>query len=496
MRKILLILLIIIAIFFSVFSFAKTASAANDPEFKVYDVSGTAREEMIMEGLMMSNDMLTIAPLLPFIATQEVFTEKYTPLWLQWPSGRYTFCFVPVDKLSLIPKDLSTPVIGETIANLFFTMTKYVTRISISFLALAFNTSFVNFMADFMQNMTRVLFSPEGSMSRIFLLMGVIALLLFGAYKILKGQVTSALTSLCIAALAVGMVFYFSANMSNIVNGITNVTDGITNEVLSALSGVSIDALAQKEDLRNEMNKYDQYNSNTKGIIAASDVAWKIIVVYPWRTALFGTCRDSDLKITTSVPANIVGKSEWEVLESNKGDFGEDEKYAWPIVKKIKNEKTADTLILATSPGTREREIAVESFGRPNEKKLWGIFGGNAVYHGDHSGSTIGMSPGNVWEHVKIAVLSLIPAFGFAALAILVGGSIIVCQFILVIMFLFLPFILFTLFIPDAGWNIAMKYGRTLLGFLAVKLIYGIYLAVVLSVALAMCITMMNSLYS
>ena len=479
-------------IFSFVFLFAKTVSAESVPEFKTYDVSGTAESEMKMEGLMADDDTFLIAPLLPFIGLSMLTTEKYTPLWLQWPSGRYTFCCTPVDKIvSVIPKDAGTSTIGETIANLLFTITKYVTRMSISFLILAFNTSFVNFLADFMQNVTRDLFSPAGNLSRIFLLLGTIILLLFGAFKILKGQVTSALTSLCIAIIAVGAIFYFSANMSLIVNGVTKVTDGVTNEVLSTLSDVSINTLAKEETLQGEMSKYNQYDPNIRGIIAASDIAWKIIVVYPWRTALFGTCKDADLKITENI--GECKKSEMDVLKDYKGDFGEDGKYAWPVVVKIQQEKTADTLILATSPGTKERDIVTETFGLPDKKRLWGLIS-ESVNHGKHSGSTIGMSPGNVWEHVKMAALSLIPAFGFAALSIFVGGSIIIYQFLIVIMLLALPFILFTLFIPDAGWSLAMKYGRTLFGFLAVKLIYGIYLAIVLSIALAMCMSMTNAL--
>jgi len=131
-----------------------------------------------------------------------------------------------------------------------------------------------------------------------------------------------------------------------------------------------------------------------------------------------------------------------------------------------------------TARTATSRELRAD-MARPNKKYLW-VIDGQDIDHGDHDGTMVGFAPEGAMQHLKTAFFTLLPAVSLALLAILVGLSIVICQIILAPLLLFLPLPFFAMMIPGAGWAFAARYFRTLLGFFMVKLVYGLYLSLVL----------------
>lgn len=197
-----------------------------------------------------------------------------------------------------------------------------------------------------------------------------------------------------------------------------------------------------------------------RGLVAAEQTTWRLIVANPWALAQFGTFDEGRLRLT---------QGEYDVID--KSVFPKESQ------GKIRPGMRLDTLVLG-SVG-EGRDAVAEALARPNKKYLW-VVDGRDIDHGSHDGTMVGFSPESAIQHLKTAIFTLLPATGFALLAALVGLSIVICQVVLAPLLLFLPLPLFAMMVPGAGWAFAARYFRTLLGFFLVKLVYGLYLSLVL----------------
>ena len=97
----------------------------------------------------------------------------------------------------------------------------------------------------------------------------------------------------------------------------------------------------------------------------------------------------------------------------------------------------------------------------------------------------VGLSASSAPNHIVVAMLTLLPAIALFFLADTVGLSILVCQIMLAGMLLVLLMFLFALMVPVKGWNLAAKYFRSLAGFFMVKMVYELYLSLVLTIGTA-----------
>ncbi|MFZ5631737.1 MAG: hypothetical protein ACOY40_02720 [Bacillota bacterium] len=372
-------------------------------------------------------------------------------IWENWPEGRYVFHHAPPDKFPglgvMAEKALYSTV--EFMANMFFSITKTLVRISNNIMVLAFHTSIISGMIGWVSEGMAEIFSPGSDLAQIMISIGLIILLVYGISSILRGQAMSALSALLVAVLAVGGVFFFIANARQIISKTAEATD--------SLAGVFLATTGRYTFAGQRVNIDDPVD---RGLVAAGQTTWQLIVAKPWALAQFGTIDESRLTLT---------QGEYDIL--NKSVFPRESQ------DKIKPGMRLDTLLLgSTGEG---RDAVAEALGRLNKKYLW-VFDGKDIDHGSHEGTMVGFSPGSATQHLKTALFTLLPAVGFALLAAFVGLSIVICQVILAPLLLFLPLPLFAMMVPNAGWSFAAKYFRTLLGFFMVKLVYGLYLSLVL----------------
>lgn len=478
---------ILAALLLFVFAFAAASARALalDPGFAdevggedalENDLSGTAAQEKA--GETMIYDVLSLAAIAAGGTGNVVFAglaqlakalERYG-YWSNWPMDRYNFSYVPPEGGILGGiDDKVAAAVGAGIANFFFLLAKLLARIGINLTVAAFHTNVVSGLADWIGEAARRVFSLSGQpFMQVFLRLMVVALLLGGAYKLVRGRIASAALAVVIAAAAVGGSAWFAANAGRVVRAAGDFTDNLAGLALSAVGSFSA-----------EGRRMEGVPPLDRGLIAAANEVWATVIVKPWALATFGTADPEKLKLVgpddPGKPAGAV--SEYEYLaEAFKDSF--------PDFSKVRPGMRIDTLYLGTAPGTAERQAVVRALGASEKGGFLGL-GGGEVWHGEHPGSVVGLSPGAVWGKIPIALLSLLAAAAYFALAVSVGGSILFCQLALAVLIVALPLALLALLWPDAGYSFALKYARTVLGFLAVKLIYGIYLALVLAVASA-----------
>ena len=389
--------------------------------------------------------------------------------WKNWPHSRYLFWHYPPDKvLGVLPSTSAfTLAVLEFLANGAFSVTKMLVLVSINVIAYAFCSSeWVAQGADWIASLVRDMFSfsSDQSFMRILLMLCIVGLAAALLKRILKAQVASTVVALGIAVVAVASTFGYITYAGDVIRGLMSFTDGLSGLTLSTTSRFLMD------------QRYaDRFSTDlARGIASAGQAAWEAMVADPWAAAMFGTTNPENLRVT---------KPEWDAM--NRGVFPDD------VQKELGNRVDngtlyADTLFLGCGDD-KSRDAVTEALGRPSKWK-WSFLGlinvgETKVDHGRHPATEVTLMPSipSVANHLITALLTLIPAFTFAALAFIVGGSMIVASCFLVLFFIFLPLGLVAAVVPDAGWSAASKYVHMLLSMLAIKVFYGLYLGAVLA---------------
>lgn len=459
----------VMAVFLILMPATPAQAAIGDETAEQWSLQGDIRAEKEIEGQMFSIFALSSVATAPGVAAVSgpfgllvagagvagsglaQIASPENAIWENWPEVRYMFHHAPPDKFPglgvMAEKALYSTV--EFMANMVFSITKTLVRTSNNIMVLAFNTSIVTGMVGWVSEGMAEIFSPGGDLTQVLISTGLIILLVYGIFSILKGQAMSALSSLLVAVLAVGGAFFFTANARQIISSTAGATD--------SLAGVFLSTTGRYTSAGQNVNVDDPVG---RGLVAAGQTTWQLIVAKPWALAQFGTFDEGRLRLT---------QAEYDTL--NKSVFPKESQ------GKIRPGMRLDTLMLG-SVG-EGRDAVAEALARPNKKYLW-VVDGRDIDHGSHDGTMVGFSPESAIQHLKTALFTLLPAAGFALLAALVGLSIVICQAVLAPLLLFLPLPLFAMMVPGAGWVFAARYFRSMLGFFLVKLVYGLYLSLVL----------------
>lgn len=198
-------------------------AAIGDQPAEQWSLQGDIRAEMEMEGQMFSIFSLSSMAAAPGAAAVSgpfgllvagagaagaglaQIASPENAVWENWPEARYMFHHAPPDKFPglgvMAEKALYSTV--EFMANMVFSITKTLVRTSNNIMVLAFNTSIVAGMVGWVSEGMAEIFSPGGDLTQILIAIGLIILLIFSIFNILKGQAMSALASLLVAVLAV-----------------------------------------------------------------------------------------------------------------------------------------------------------------------------------------------------------------------------------------------------------------------------------------------------
>lgn len=375
-------------------------------------------------GLVIAGTGLTLA----------VFSQHAT--WENWPMGRWRFSFAPPGNILAIDQK-AVAYAFELIANFIFAITKQLTRMAINICFMAFHTEILTGAISWVSEGVKEIFDFEKDMSRLMGTWGTIIFLIYAVFYFLRRELTSVIAAFLIAAAAVGGVIFYTANARPLIENFAKATDSVTGVFLGAVGGYTSQgrAIPAERDI-------------DKGLMVFGQSAWSAIVAVPWSIAMFGTEDPENLKLTAK-----------ENQAMNKGILGDNVNLTG---------KRIDTLFLGT---VDSREYLVEVLADPN-----------ITDHGNHPGTVSGLHHESTLDHIVVAFLTLLPAAAFFYLAVTVGLSILVSQLALTAMLLVLPVFLFAMMIPVHGWSVAQKYFSALGGFFMTKMIYGLYLSLVMSI--------------
>lgn len=487
-RKKFLVVVIILAIFCSLFpqiACAREFIAEEEAEKNQVGYGDVTVEKQI-ESVMMPLQVITapagLGGAIAKNATKKVvlysvsaegvnLSSKYdgtSAVWMNWPAGRYVFGTADVNKLAnFIPTTLDfIPVwIVNMIANKLFDITKTLVVLGLNIIILAFNTHWTDSIAVLVGDIvSKMVDFNNNGFFKLFFLLGICGLTISIIFKLLKAQITQTLTALLISGIMVATIMGWAANCDKAILWMTDMTDSLAGSSMAMLTNaISLDDIGQipgKPPLNDDpMNK---------GLRAAGNAAWQTMVVHPWAAVMFGTLDPNKLKLTTE---------EWNWLESEI-----DKTYVDQL--KAKGTLYLDSLYLGSAADDKIRTSVCTAIANQEIKD-----------HGEHKGATVLLqcSTANSGRFLWTAFISIFPALAFFILAVLVGCSIIFCQFALIVMLIGIPFVLLVALFPDSGWNFALGYGKRMLGFFSVKIIYGLFLGVVLYVGTAASIFVQTS---
>lgn len=472
-KKLIILPLIFVMIFTVVMpAYASSKSMIGDEDARTYNIIGDIeaeilQEELLFKPMVFSTDAMLTENNFDTLAVQQVsdISGQQKAIWDNWPMARWSFSHTKADGIFAL-SGLGTNITawaGDFIANKIFDWTKILTILAINLCVIAFNTNIVAGMAGWIAEGVQTIFDRESDLTWLMISWGLIFLLIYTCSLFLKRQFSSAISALLVACLAVGGVFFFAANSQKIITDVANATDGIT--------GVFLKAVGSYTSVNHDINLSDPLN---RGLLACGQSAWNAIVAAPWSVAMFGTNNIEDLKLTES-EAKLIQNSVGGMIDPSKKHL-------------IREGARIDTLYLSTTGKVRQE--VVDILGTPTQYRynlphpvLNIRYGEIEVDHGRHPGTVVGLSPYNTHRHIMIAAVTLLPAIAFFILSISLAAPILFAQIMLAGLLLMLPAGLFALMVPNIGYSLAGKYFSLVGKFFMVKMVYGLYLSLVLSIA-------------
>jgi hypothetical protein len=425
-----------------------------------------------------------------------------------FPPGRYTFSFYPNSTSNPLLKYIS--VIFEDVANIVFAMDKNLFSIGNFVLAEGFQLDIVQKIIKSVSDNVKILLNRQGDLWFLIITFGMIALLGYSSFMFLKGKIGDTVKALGISLLGVALALFFYSNSAQVLTTFDEGTNAVTGVIVE-----NFGLLSQGS------NQYSGTPLN-KGLAIFGDRCWDIMIGKPWAYAMFGTYDLSKLKMTPDeflICSGVKNQNDLDVYQS--GSFWDNVKAQFnnlaDIFKRIgadspqvdlskafadsslqwktSNPLYIDTLYLSTPAienhsilkmlpitGNYAPDTPRDFIVRMLASTKWGWL--DTLDHGGHPNTPSTLNYMNVSVHLLIALIMIVPCLLFALVTISIGGSMIIYQVGLALLLLFLPFVCLLMFVPVSGWQIAVKYFKTFLGFLLVKVIYGLYLSALIALVI------------
>ncbi len=135
-----------------------------------------------------------------------------------------------------------------------------------------------------------------GSFARLVFLLGVCGLGVAVVSRLLRGRLTSAVSTVLVAGCVVAAILAYTANCGALVRGLTGFTDALAGGAMAAASAALPLEDGRVRGIQDPLNR---------GLAAAGNAVWTAAVLLPWSWAEFGTGDPSVLALT---------EEEWEAF--------------------------------------------------------------------------------------------------------------------------------------------------------------------------------------
>lgn len=370
----------------------------------------------------------------------ETNQDEWTPIWSKVPITWYRF-----DSANLLQQGVITLLKEEFgltdkillfVSNIIFTISIFITRFAIEIMLIGFNSQVVvNYGQEIVQAATEIWNGGQYSGIRNTLLLLVLTLSgFYHIFRLLQARFSDIIRAALVTILVLGLSAVYFANADRILTAATDIIDSISGAVFSVI--------ATDEEIPIE-------DPQQRGQVAFASNVWDIMVISPWAYAQFGTLDTTGLKVSGE---------EYEKLHNELETRAK---------ANITMNTRLDQILLSLPPGSPDRQRAVD------------IFQDEEISHGGHPQTTYTLNPTVSFEKFLYALITLLGSAVFALFACFMGALLFIADITIIFSLAIAPFIAVVALIPERGWNIALRWFKTLLSALFAKIYYGVYIGII-----------------
>ncbi|WP_449240572.1 hypothetical protein [Desulfoscipio gibsoniae] len=394
----------------------------------------------------------------PYVTTDDLLANAIEPSWLNIPLSRLRFDTADDHGVSWFSRVAGKNVGGvlASLADGFFIQATLFVNWGIEIIYLAFRTNWISALASHLTAPTTALWqSLFGSGIGSSSLFGLFMMILFGylLYYLARMELMRIIKTTGMTILTLTLAFAYFSNAGTVLTAVSNVADSLSGFVLSAVGG----------SFNNEPDQSGGFDSMLQSFGSSM---WCGLVANSWSSMEFGTTRPQDLLLTDE-------EYRWMKTNTTISENSYDPNSNPP--KKI-NPFTTGWI----KPGARiDQVVLAYSVNNPARGEIINVLANQDIDHGRHAIARENLLPYNKIKCIVFSCFFWLPATVFLIFSVIVGGSMIMAQFTLVAITLALPIIFLVVLVPEAGWNYGYKAGRLCIAALSTKIVYGIFLSVI-----------------
>lgn len=398
-------------------------------------------------------------------------------IWKTWPVSSYYFTTMPNNDASWVEgkmQDAASSVL-DAAANMLFFLPKVSTLLGCEIITAMYSDTLARGMCGFVSEGAKAIGGhlEANTFSGLIFVFALVVLGVGIALYIFKGQLMKALTNVAIAIVCLVGFYLYVANVGAWIPDTLSFINDASGLALSASTtmkgapvtdGNSSNAAQASGSGRAQTTLMDQ------GLADCTNAMWHILVGAPWAVGQLGSCDPNKLKLQPEQVKYYTGRN--VAAHYQAGNNPAEALAEMGVISKILDGSYADTVWLAGDP---KSETAL--LGALTQSKGKNITTVRASAQGQKSGI----------HHIYTALLTILPGILFLVFAIVLGIPVFLSQIMIMVMLFIMPLVLLMGVAGDSGMHVVLKFLKSLLGFLATKIIYGFYIG--LTIMLAMVIT-------
>lgn len=393
----------------------------------------------------------------PYITTDDLCANAIEPSWLNIPLSRLRFDTADDHGVSWFSRVTGKNVGGvlASLADGIFIQATLFVNWGVEIIYLAFRTNWIPALAARLTAPTVALWqSLFGSGIGSSSLFGLFMMVFFGylLYYLARMELMRILKTTGMSILILTIAFAYFANAGMVLTTVTNVADSLSGFVLSTVGG----AFNNKPGQSGLDSMLQSFGSSM----------WCGLVANSWSIMEFGTATPQDLILTDEEYQRM--KANTTISENSYDPNSSSPKKINPFTTGwIKPDSRIDQVVLAYS------------VNNPARGEIVNVLADQDVDHGRHAIAREKLLPYNKILCIVFSLFFWLPATVFLIFSVIIGGSMIMAQFTLMGIALVLPIIFLVVLVPEAGWNYGYKAGRLCIAALSTKMVYGIFLSVI-----------------
>ncbi len=388
------------------------------------------------------------------------------PQWLGYGPSRWTFATAPDNQMLLQGKltDAGLTIV-DLMANLIFEFAKMPVMIGNIVLLNTYQNIAASYMPGLISSCMKALYGsglPDSNdaypMWQFALGLAMVGLGISVAVNFFRAQLVRGLLNYALAALITAVLVGYFAHIEEITSWTNDLMDRGT---ALAVAG-TFDALL---DSGGSGIKTASFNDT---LVRITEMTWDLFIGRPWALGQWGTCEyltrdESSLRLSDDEITELEKNTYTEILGSVFKRSSSTESAAKTRLEIPDEARFIDKVYLGGNDVTRSKLLEIVQ----------------------NRNSIVNNACGQEWvsavRHVEYAILAVIPATIYGLLVISTGIPVFMAQVLFSVVLIFMPVVLIIGISGDGGRRVLIAYSRTALGLLLTKMVYGLYLSIILA---------------